>query len=489
MTPRPGPHRRRFECCFELWYKAALVEQSRQRHAAAAARFRTLSKSLATHPQAPKRTWPPPGTLRSSSRTMPPPPPNTLRFFASIWRSGRATSRCPGPPVARPAAGEPGPVGRSRRRLCAVPAASSEHFAAIDGGLARAVVRQLLIWTSRGRRPAVAEPANLAVQRLKQSIATPDRRCLDRCRPRGGPGCRRTDADLAIRSSPPGRAIVDQACKLARGSGRLEDRRPANSSSRLEGSRLRPEEARPCCARSGRFAKPENGRAVRPGTRPPGSRDEARAQIAELELAAAEARACAVTADARGAAVSTAEAERWPPPVAARRPWRLPETGRRQPRQRYSCKRDMRRSCSRATTSRRSTRRWPSGGSSPAEQAADRPLVSGEVLGVATRSSSWGTKPARRRSCDSRRSKRRPVWRERRGRRSLRPCSSNANGDSNRGQTARDRRACPAELTGWLPPPVPRGGASRQVGNLLLVPPPGVLAAGFWAHCRGGRWP
>jgi hypothetical protein len=37
---------------FELAYKAALVERSREKHAAAARRFRTLGKSLATHPQA-----------------------------------------------------------------------------------------------------------------------------------------------------------------------------------------------------------------------------------------------------------------------------------------------------------------------------------------------------------------------------------------------------------------------------------------------------
>jgi hypothetical protein len=38
---------------FELSYKAALVEQSRREHAAAARRFRTLGKSLPTHPEAP----------------------------------------------------------------------------------------------------------------------------------------------------------------------------------------------------------------------------------------------------------------------------------------------------------------------------------------------------------------------------------------------------------------------------------------------------
>ena len=37
---------------FELAYKAALVERSRQKHDAAARRFRTLGKGLATHPQA-----------------------------------------------------------------------------------------------------------------------------------------------------------------------------------------------------------------------------------------------------------------------------------------------------------------------------------------------------------------------------------------------------------------------------------------------------
>ena len=37
---------------FDLAYKAALVEQKRERHAVAARRFRTLGKGLATHPQA-----------------------------------------------------------------------------------------------------------------------------------------------------------------------------------------------------------------------------------------------------------------------------------------------------------------------------------------------------------------------------------------------------------------------------------------------------
>ncbi len=162
------------QASFTLAYKAALIEQTRQQHAEAARRFRTLAKNLATHPQAPAAHLAAAWHAAQLVKTNDPQTAAASEAYGEILREH--LSAWPSSETASQARLWLGRWHESRREWADAAAAyaqvprTSEHFASAAQGLANASRQQLAELTASGE--ATAEPAAAAINRLHKAIVS-----------------------------------------------------------------------------------------------------------------------------------------------------------------------------------------------------------------------------------------------------------------------------------------------------------------------------
>ena len=159
------------DASFQLSYKAALVEQSRKDHAAASRRFRTLGKSLATHPEAPAAhlaaAW------HAAQRVRDDPAAaadyeSILREHLAAWPSHESASQAR-LWLGRLLASQSRP--QDAASVYALVPRSSEHHAEAIAGLASALHEHLAALAAAGQ--ATGEAAARAALQLSEVIAKP----------------------------------------------------------------------------------------------------------------------------------------------------------------------------------------------------------------------------------------------------------------------------------------------------------------------------
>jgi hypothetical protein len=163
---------------FELSYKAALVERSRQRHDAAARRFRALGKGLATHPQAPAAHLAAAWHLAQWLKDDPAAAEDyaaVLREHLAVWPAHETSAQ------ARLWLGRLLENQSQWAEAAAVYAGvppMSEHLAAAVAGLVRASQRELADLAAAGE--SASDAADKAIGRLREIIEIKDNAAAQR---------------------------------------------------------------------------------------------------------------------------------------------------------------------------------------------------------------------------------------------------------------------------------------------------------------------